>query len=1043
MPEFIIRLKKEARFLLLIRWLIAFAFGFIVCSIGIGLLDLYDLFFPIKEKDVNYWLVGLGLFSTFLVLGALVRAWIHRPSVSKLAECVEAANPGLRDSLNAAVEIIDRGKRHGVMEERVLAQMEAGVTEVNWITKLRPSRNFWKFLLLGFAASFLVSIWSLERSPLIKAKGAISGQPGITITTRLSGDLESGFYGADAEFRRGTDVSIVASIHRGHRGTSQAWIEVRRAKDTSTFEMLPTGEPDSFEFIVPALREPIAYRVFSLSLESEWHEITPYDPPELEFARWEIIPPAYLKSSPLIHQGFGYLKAPQNSRVILDVRVLENPRNVGARLLSSDENLTMESIGRVTFREEFVLKEEWSARLELRDLDEPERPGVLHDAINLSPIPDQPPVIEISSPAKDLELPFDADPLLIDLFAADDHGISDIRLHVSHDGVQKEDALFVDPVEKEKSVTGILDLGEYPLAIGDVITYMAFAVDNREPEGQIARSEIYFIEILPPEGNSSDSMDQAGGMDGDTKEIPIRLFINRTKQIIRETYDGLLDDGNTREEKSLQICSDSLNLKHEMTKTYDEFEGRFPIADGIDLGELLNEATYHIEQTEIYTGGGQLEESLESSEQALRKLVQMYALMQEMEKQRAKGEGQSAQSSAEQGKPDENNQSMEQADTPAQTLAELSSQLEQLKNLQERQESLNESVGKAAGTGQTGTPNQEMAGLQEDIRRELEGLRERRYDRSGRLGDVGELDQAGREMKEGAGDLRRDQPGEAQPHGELASDALGRAVSRIEREIAGVAAEMLEALKSQADQLADGQGGLRKRTENAQGGQGERLRGEQEGLNEGIENLLEKMDRTARALGKHKEDATENLLQILRQAREDGIEKSGKQASNALLYDAFSKASDKQKEVEISLDELEQRLQGLEDQLLHGDSTQLVELAEHLQKMQREASGMGEEQFRGSNEEAARLVGNLSDADSDQRLLNLTRMFEESAYSENLLNGRSLSAGAVEQAVELVDRFFWENAVQERLIRNQQATQAPARYRKQVQEYFRRIAEGR
>ena len=66
----------------------------------------------------------------------------------------------------------------------------------------------------------------------------------------------------------------------------------------------------------------------------------------------------------------------------------------------------------------------------------------------------------------------------------------------------------------------------------------------------------------------------------------------------------------------------------------------FPIVDGLDLGELLNEATYHIEQTEIYTGDQELELSLESSEQALRKLVQLYALMQQLEKEKTKGQGQ-------------------------------------------------------------------------------------------------------------------------------------------------------------------------------------------------------------------------------------------------------------------------------------------------------------------------------------------------------------------------------------------------------------------
>ena len=123
------------------------------------------------------------------------------------------------------------------------------------------------------------------------------------------------------------------------------------------------------------------------------------------------------------------------------------------------------------------------------------------------------------------------------------------------------------------------------------------------------------------------SKNKAGGnMEGDSKEIPIRQFINRTKQIIRDTYDGMMEEGLKREELSLALCAEALSLKNEMTKTYDEFEGMFPVVDGLDLGELLNEATYHIEQTEIYTGEQELEQSLESSEQTLRKLVQLYAL---------------------------------------------------------------------------------------------------------------------------------------------------------------------------------------------------------------------------------------------------------------------------------------------------------------------------------------------------------------------------------------------------------------------------------
>ena len=209
-----------------------------------------------------------------------------------------------------------------------------------------------------------------------------------------------------------------------------------------------------------------------------------------------------------------------------------------------------------------------------------------------------------------------------------------------------------------------------------------------------------------------------------------------------------------------------------------------------------------------------------------------------------------------------------------------------------------------------------------------------------------------------------------------------------------------------------------------------------------MEDLLNQIDQMARTLGKYQEQATEELLKAVRDAKEAGVEKSGSRASNSLLYDAFPQAQREQGKVENGLGSLGQSLQGVEDSLRYGESSALGELAEQLQRMRREAGGMGEAEFREANEEAAQALGNLPDADSDQRLLNLTRMFEESAVSENLSNGRSLSAGAVEEASRLIEQFYWQQAAEQSLRRNHQSTRAPARYRKQVQEYFRRIAEG-
>ena len=74
-------------------------------------------------------------------------------------------------------------------------------------------------------------------------------------------------------------------------------------------------------------------------------------------------------------------------------------------------------------------------------------------------------------------------------------------------------------------------------------------------------------------------------------------------------------------------------------------------------------------------------------------------------------------------------------------------------------------------------------------------------------------------------------------------------------------------------------------------------------------------------------------------------------------------------------------LQEVEDRLRYGESSELGELAEQLRKMRQQGAGMGEDEFRQANEDAAEAIGNLPDSESDQRLLNLTRMFEDSAIA--------------------------------------------------------------
>ena len=103
---------------------------------------------------------------------------------------------------------------------------------------------------------------------------------------------------------------------------------------------------------------------------------------------------------------------------------------------------------------------------------------------------------------------------------------------------------------------------------------------------------------------------------------------------------------------------------------------------------------------------------------------------------------------------------------------------------------------------------------------------------------------------------------------------------------------------------------------------------------------------------------------------------------------------------------------------------------------------MGESDLKEKSEELAKALGELPNAESDERLLNLTRALEQVPIMENPTQAKSLASAAVAEALELVEQFFWQEAVENRLRRNQETTAAPGRYKRQVEEYFRRIAEG-
>jgi len=1042
MPEFLKNLNKEAR--VAAAWKIA-----LICFVTLGscvaflaLLDLVDRFMPWKEDSIATLLGGaIGLLALAFVMLAF-RAYRLRPKPQELAAKVEEANPELMDTLNCAVDLIEKkGGGYNRMEDCVL-KVAAEKTDAASIAKAtRPDgRAKWLTLIaIGFASGMIA--YGLRWSPAQKAFGHFSGAPGLRVTTRLSALDGSSENPADWEYARGSDVSVFADVLRAHRGSKEAFLEYEQNGRLLSMQMLSTGDTSRFEFIAPSLREKLRYRVTTPSLTGDWHELIPYSPPELRKVTWRVRPPDYVGLPESEHMGFATNKVPENSSLLLEAVLGELPLHVTAEVLGEDgSRLRLDKGPNGTRLLARKLSEPWKGRIELRDADAPRRAPVLSDEFSFLMIRDEPPVVEITEPAKDLELPADGN-LLIEFFAVDDYGVAEAEVVVSHAGKRSTANVFVDPVEKEKSLTHVLALGDMSLAVGDVVSYHAVIADNKEPEAQRTRSEIYFIEVLPPQGEPR----EGEGMEGERKEVPVRDFINRTKKIIRATYDALAEEGKEREKLAVAITSDALSLKHDMTKVYDEFDGQFPVVQGIDTSELLNEATYFIEQTEIFLGDGELNESLEPSEETLRKLVLLYALLRQNPmkgKGKGKGKSESKEEETEQDeKPDQSAQ--DQPDDPAEQLKALGEALERTSGLKERQQDLNARIGRAARNGKTGEINKEMAGEQDELRDDLEDLRDELYDRSGRLGDVRSFDQAGGDMEKSEDELREDDPSAAKPHGIRAAEALANAEKELEGRMLAAGVAMLDALEKDGRGLAERETENAAKTGAAQPGEGEGLKKKQDKINEEAKDLLSKIEQAGLSLRDLNENATLDLYGAAREAREGGIESSGKRASNALLYEAFPRAKKEEDKVAGELEKTADKLGDVKRKLANQGNLALRELIEDLKKNREELPGKGDEEMREMAEEAASRLGALPQTEGDQLLQDIMRFFDKVASDEKASRAKAAANHALNDTIQRLEEYFWKDAAEERLRRNHETTAAPRKYKRQVEEYFRRIAEGR
>ncbi len=1061
------------------------------------LLALVDNLSPMQERTNLAILVGLAVFTVVLLGGTLLSAFLRKPHRQSMARKVEDDHPGLMDIFNCAIDLLERKSPDEMnrMEKRVLEEAAKRTSDLSIASSLLPKPGIRGLALLGIAACCGFLVYSQTLGPVRKAVNSYVEMK----TGQVTGLLATP---GDGEFPRGSDVAIQAHIYRG---TREASIEYQVAGGGSAFEPMrleskadaepihfkfvealdkgigsiletdiphglvpgqaielsgggewaagihkvisadgshlaiaknpPTGNPPlgegklkplpAQEFYFYGINQPVRYRVVTPELTGAWHTLTSFIPPDIKKITWKITPPPYTQLPASEQAGYGKIRLPEGG--LIEFGIEGTPPESMAYLVRDGNELEIDG-GNGNWSHHMLPSSDTSFQLLLRT---PEKREILSPSVPLEILPDEPPIVEIRKPAKDQQLKQE-EMLVVEAYGVDDYGLSQARLVLRLPAGERAVDFPINPVVKQKTLHGSVRLADLGLAVGDYFSYYVEVADNKPSEPQWARSGIYFVEIIPPE------MDPQDGQGESPKEIPLRNLINENKRLLRETYTGIPLPQPEKQEQSRKVTSIAHSLEQDMNRVYSENKENFRG----ELEFLFKGAMEQIGQAEAAASKSLLDQTLAHSEDSLRNLVKIAAMLRRppsKSQKPSKSEGSEGES---QSQPQQQPQGKDQQQNLAEEFQKMQEDLAAAQDLLKQQQTLNPQISRNASTGRKGEPNQKLAGKQGEISKATKALRDRVYGRTGKYAFADPLEKAEKEMAGTKGNLEKDDPSAAQPHGLRAEEALKDAVQTMESAVRQLGTQMIQQLAQESQSLSQQQGELGESTQAGQKGDGERLKNGQQHINRSVDEFLSKMTQVARALEKVSPKANEALFGTASEARKGGVEKSGKRAENALNYEIFKKALEEQEKIKRELDKASLSLDDIQRKLANEGNELLQQALQEIAQQRSELPGMDAGQTEKARKELAAKLSELEATSQNVMLQNIVQQLKHGKFSDQIARNVGETSEILSQAQEVLQTFLWQDALKDAMQQNRETTAPPRKYKGQVQEYFRRLAEG-
>lgn len=1032
MLEFYRKLRLQRRLLLIFLTFLFATTVFGGASMLVLLINALSYWIPLREEIAWHIMMVLG---GVIVLALLWGGWWiffrKKPSLCALARLVERKHPELRDSLSCAMELLEDGQAtRSPIELALLRQVEQQTTDLNFRKAILPKWLHPALVLLMVFGAMLLSDYAARTELAEKARSHAMERQGL-----LPPGLE--VRPGDAEVPRGSNVRIEAEIHR--------W------RPDARIEMLPDGGGDGAgddfpmflegprlaEFTAYSVDRSFSYRVSTRSLRSPWYQVKVYDPPVIDKRLMHISPPAYTGEESREYSKFLDITVIEGSTITLRAEVADGILSV---LRLDGRNRAFEgeiSISPQRTSEYQIIIEDSDGR---RSVTSPRR---------ISVIPDEAPTVEILDPAEDIFADLD-EAVPLEVYAADDFGLTRVEVHISVSGLSRHPLVLLDDkgdTATERTLFSALELSRLAVEHGDVVSYYAVAWDNREPQPQKSRSEVYFIEVgaeIPPQ----DSPDVDGGGEGGTEEVELRALIVELKRLIRRSHAVLPLEGENRSLALRELAAALSALGVESRRVLAQTAFVLMQVEGGEFFRMFGQAVARIAEAELLVNQNEPQEAIPLQEEALSNLIKVESYLRAAfppESGQA-GDGPPSPGQADGG--DEGDGQEATDESPQLDLAEMQQMLQELNRQIDSQSAMNTRFERAGRGTATATELQELAQLQQALREETGALEQSARNLPGSLPLRAEMREAQRAMARAEGHVREGQTAQSGDHGTRARDNLMNAAALLDDAIRQAASRMIGQLGENAAGLAQAQSDAAQASRDVEAGSRDsedmpQLREQQEGLGESYERLLREMDRTAGTLREGFPEAAAALTEVTREAAAGPTAAQMTRAANALLYERAGQAARIQDQAADGLDSLASALTGAAGTLPAMTAGELRNLAERVAR-ERRRIGAGETAADAQPiQRLGRDLNRAGEALGDRELTELGEHLQATKGGENGDAGTTPAEASarLDQAAHILHQYLRAEWLEQRLQRQRQSGQAPEKYRRLVEEYFRALAE--